>query len=148
MNHTAISGGPWISPRAPIGASNQIILWRNFHHLPSCCESRGQPFRKICGQNFFLCRAQFVGHAEKADNALLRVKHRKGGPPVAITRLSNRSRINHVLYSLFKAQIPCLLLCDRLICGTRRPHEFAAQLEPTLNVSVSEKRYIHPRLHH
>src|SRR6185437_9515985 len=89
-----------------------------------------------------------IRHAMKSDGVLVRVIHGESGPGIAIARLADRSRIDHVLPRTIQTHGELLWPLRRSIFHLDGAFAFVAVINPeaALDVRVSKKNYGSPRV--
>ena len=102
----------------------------------SGCQASGQ----VGGEDLLLRGAQVVRHAAECDRASIRIEKRKGCAPVAVARLSDRARIDHIRRTAFKMKIPGLFGRDTRVFRIESFSQSCPHAKYTLNVRVTEER--------
>lgn len=106
-------------------------------------KARGQAWRQIRGQDSLLRFLQFVGDAAVGHDAGGCVVHGEGSAPVAVARLADRTRIDHVSESAANRQLDGFGLANGFVVGIETFALFSrgihARDEAALEMSVAKK---------
>src|SRR5215470_9711218 len=121
---------------------------RQFTPAPDCtstprsssrAEAAREPRRKICCENAFLCLLYVVRSAIKTHRVLCAIEYSKSRPPISISRLTHRSRVNQVLHPLFQRPGENFPFVG---CAIRRSHRAAIRwigAKCSLDMRMTEK---------
>src|SRR5438874_10078866 len=81
-------------------------------------EPRGQTLRQICRQDTILRAFQVVGCATESDDTRIGIEQRESRTPIAVTRLSYRTRIDQVTHTFLQLKIGGLTLSHAFVHRT------------------------------
>src|SRR5438270_835707 len=110
-----------------------------FAVLPSRREPGRKACRQICSEDTLLRGAQIVWRSTESHSPRLGVEQSEGGAPIAISGLSNGSRIDHVLDAGFEVDRPGFCFRDAGVLGIDCFSKARAQTKQPLDMRVAEE---------
>src|SRR5579872_2032952 len=88
--------------------------------LSACRQPGSKALGKVRCKNSVLRAFQIVGHAVEGHDSALRVKHGKSCTPVAVARLTDRTRIHQETHFLLERKFESFSSSQGLVLGAKR----------------------------
>ena len=119
--------------------------WRMVVFLSSCSQAGSQPWRQVRRQDALLGILQVVGHTAERHYVVIGIEQGKGGSPVAVTRLPDRSGVDQVTHPFLHRNFNGFALPDGFVRGTENVAVGVAGGKTSLQMSMSEEGQGHVR---